>query len=178
MVDVPITIACGNYDRTRAIRDGRVPVEAVPSPTCRSNPEEIFFRAFRYQEFDVSEIFYFSSYIRTVAAAPPPISAFRPSCRAIFAIPACMCAPMPASGRPPICAASAIGLPEYQITAVVWMRGLMQHEYGVKPYRDPMAQRWPGAARPPRAHTAQTDPGPRPAADRRRPDARRYAGEG
>ena len=26
-----------------------------------------------------------------------------------------------------------IGLPEYQITAVVWMRGMMQHEYGVKP---------------------------------------------
>ena len=27
MADVPITIACGNYDRTRAIRDGRVKVE-------------------------------------------------------------------------------------------------------------------------------------------------------
>ena len=27
MVEVPITIACGNYDRTRAIRDGRVKVE-------------------------------------------------------------------------------------------------------------------------------------------------------
>ena len=26
-----------------------------------------------------------------------------------------------------------IGLPEYQITAVVWMRGMMQHEYGVLP---------------------------------------------
>jgi 4,5-dihydroxyphthalate decarboxylase len=26
-----------------------------------------------------------------------------------------------------------IGLPEYQITAVVWMRGIMQHEYGVLP---------------------------------------------
>ena len=26
-----------------------------------------------------------------------------------------------------------IGVPEYQITAVVWMRGIMQHEYDVLP---------------------------------------------
>ena len=67
MVEVPITIACGNYDRTRAIRDGRVKVEGCEVTYLPLYPEEIFFRAFRYQEFDVSELS-FSSYIRTVAA--------------------------------------------------------------------------------------------------------------
>ena len=66
MVEVPITIACGNYDRTRAIRDGRVRVEGCAVTYLPLYPEEIFFRAFRYQEFDVSELS-FSSYIRTVA---------------------------------------------------------------------------------------------------------------
>src|SRR5262249_10134092 len=66
MVEVPITIACGNYDRTRAIRDGRVKVEGCAATYLPLYPEEIFFRAFRYQEFDVSELS-FSSYIRTVA---------------------------------------------------------------------------------------------------------------
>src|SRR6516164_10256846 len=67
MVEVPITIACGNYDRTRAIRDGRVKVEGCEVTYLPLYPEEIFFRAFRYQEFDVSELS-FSSYMRTVAA--------------------------------------------------------------------------------------------------------------
>ena len=67
MVEVPITIACGNYDRCRPIKDGRVKVEGCAVTYLPLYPEEIFFRAFRYQEFDVSELS-FSSYIRTVAA--------------------------------------------------------------------------------------------------------------
>src|SRR5260370_9858187 len=70
MVEVPITIACGNYDRTRAIRDGRVQVEGCAVTYLPLYPEEIFFRAFRYAEFDVSELS-FSSYIRTVAPVAP-----------------------------------------------------------------------------------------------------------
>ena len=67
MVEVPITIACGNYDRTQAIKDGVVKVEGCAVTYLPLYPEEIFFRAFRYAEFDVSEIS-FSSYIRTIAA--------------------------------------------------------------------------------------------------------------
>ena len=53
MVEVPITIACGNYDRTRAIRDGRVKVEGCAVTYLPLYPEEIFFRAFRQAEFDI-----------------------------------------------------------------------------------------------------------------------------
>src|SRR5215471_14206185 len=67
MTEVPITIACGNYDRTRAIMDGRVKVEGCAVTYLPLYPEEIFHRTFKFQEFDVSEIS-FSSFIRTVAA--------------------------------------------------------------------------------------------------------------
>ena len=67
MVEVPITIACGNYDRTAAIRDGRVKVEGCAVTYLPLYPEEIFHRAFKFQEFDVSELS-FSSHMRTVAA--------------------------------------------------------------------------------------------------------------
>ena len=95
-------------------------------------PEEIFFRAFRYQEFDVSELS-FSSYIRTVAAGTS----------AYVGIPAFVSRMFRHSGiyvradsgirTPADLRGKRIGLPEYQITAVVWMRGMMQHEYGVLP---------------------------------------------
>ncbi len=132
MVEVPITIACGNYDRTRALRDGRVKVEGCTVTYLPLYPEEIFFRAFRYQEFDVSELS-FSSYIRTVAAGtsayigiPAFVSRlFRHSGMYVRAD-AGIHAPADLRGK-------RIGLPEYQITAVVWMRGIMQHEYGVLP---------------------------------------------
>jgi 4,5-dihydroxyphthalate decarboxylase len=132
MADVPITIACGNYDRTRAIRDGRVKVEGCDVTYLPLYPEEIFFRAFRYQEFDVSELS-FSSYIRTIAAGDS----------AYVGIPAFVSRLFRHSGiyiradsdirTPADLRGKRIGLPEYQITAVVWMRGMMQHEYGVKP---------------------------------------------
>src|SRR6266849_3448007 len=105
MVEVPITIACGNYDRTRAIR---------------------------YQEFDVSELS-FSSYIRTVAAGmsayvgiPAFVSRLFRHSGIYVRTDAGIRAPADLKGK-------RVGLPEYQITAVVWMRGMMQHEYGVLP---------------------------------------------
>jgi 4,5-dihydroxyphthalate decarboxylase len=132
MVDVPITIACGNYDRTRTIRDGTVKVEGCAVTYLPLYPEEIFHRVFKFQEFDVSEIS-FSSYIRTVAAGTA----------AYIGVPAFVSRIFRHSGiyirngagieKPEDLRGKRVGVPEYQITAVVWMRGMMQHEYGVMP---------------------------------------------
>jgi 4,5-dihydroxyphthalate decarboxylase len=95
-------------------------------------PEEIFHRAFRFQEFDVSELS-FSSYIRTVAAGtsayigiPAFVSRIFRHSGIYIRTDAGIRAPADLKGK-------RVGLPEYQITAVVWMRGMMQHEYGVLP---------------------------------------------
>lgn len=130
--NVPITIACGGYDRTRAIRDGRVNVEGCAVIFLPLYPEEIFHRVFHDQEFDVAEMS-FSSYIRTVANGDA----------AYIGVPAFVSRVFRHSGiyvradsgieRPEDLRGRLVGLPEYQITAVVWMRGLLQHEYGVPP---------------------------------------------
>jgi 4,5-dihydroxyphthalate decarboxylase len=132
MVEVPITIACGNYDRTSAIRDGRVKVEGCAVTYLPLYPEEIFFRAFRYQEFDVSEIS-FSSFIRTVAAGNSAYVGIPAFVSRIFRHSGIYVRTDAGIRSPADLKGKRVGLPEYQITAVVWMRGVMQHEYGVAP---------------------------------------------
>jgi 4,5-dihydroxyphthalate decarboxylase len=132
MVEVPITIACGNYDRTRAIRDGRVKVEGCAVTFLPLYPEEIFFRAFRYQEFDVCELS-FSSFIRTVAAGNSAYVGIPAFISRIFRHSGIYIRADAGIRRPADLKGKRIGLPEYQITAVVWMRGMIQHEYGVPP---------------------------------------------
>lgn len=132
ITQIPITIACGDYDRTRAIKDGRVPVEGCAVTYIPLEPEEAFFRAFRYQEFDVSELSC-SSYLRVVDQG---VSTY-------VGIPAFVSRVFRHSGiyirtdrgirTPQDLKGKVIGLPEYQITAVVWMRGILSDEYGVKP---------------------------------------------
>src|SRR6266568_2482134 len=132
MVDVPITIACGNYDRTRAIKDGRVKVDGCDVTYLPLYPEEIFHRAFKFQEFDVSELS-FSSYIRTIAAGTSPYVGIPAFVSRIFRHSGIYIRKDAGIRTPADLRGKRIGVPEYQITAVVWMRGIMQHEYGVKP---------------------------------------------
>src|SRR6056297_1590707 len=53
---IPLSMAVCDYDRCRAVLNGTVPVdgcEILPTPV---EPEEAFHRAFKYAEFDVSEL--------------------------------------------------------------------------------------------------------------------------
>ena len=132
MADVPVTIACGNYDRTRTIRDGTVKVEGCAVTYLPLYPEEIFHRAFKFQEFDISELS-FSSYIRTVAAGTSAYIGVPAFVSRIFRHSGIYIRKGAGIEKPQDLRGKRIGVPEYQITAVVWMRGLMQHEYGVAP---------------------------------------------
>jgi 4,5-dihydroxyphthalate decarboxylase len=132
MADIPVTIACGNYDRTRAIRDGTVKIEGCAATYLPLYPEEIFHRAFKFQEFDISELS-FSSYIRTVAAGASAYIGVPAFVSRIFRHSGIYIRTGAGIAKPEDLRGKRIGVPEYQITAVVWMRGLMQHEYGVAP---------------------------------------------
>ena len=132
MADLPITIACGNYDRTKAIIDGRVKVEGCDINYLPLYPEEIFHRLFKFQEFDVAEMS-FSSYIRTVAAGTSEYIGIPAFVSRLFRHSGIYVRAGAGIEKPEDLRGKRIGLPEYQITAVVWMRGMLQHEYGVKP---------------------------------------------
>jgi len=90
MAKLPLTIACGDYDRTRAIKDGATEIEGCEVNYLPLYPEEAFFRAFKYTEFDVSELS-FSSYIRTTAAGTSEYIGIPASCLGSSATPAFTC---------------------------------------------------------------------------------------
>ena len=71
MARLPISLACCAYDRTTAIFDGRVVIEGCEVFANPMHPEEAFHRAFKYQEFDVTELS-FSSYMMTTARGESP----------------------------------------------------------------------------------------------------------
>jgi 4,5-dihydroxyphthalate decarboxylase len=131
-VQIPLTLACGDYDRTRAIKDGRVQVEGCALTYLPLEPEEIFHRAFRHQEFDVCELS-FSSYLRTVDAGTSPYTGIPAFVSRIFRHSGIYIRTDRGIRTPQDLKGRLIGVPEYQITAVVWLRGTMQDEYGVKP---------------------------------------------
>jgi 4,5-dihydroxyphthalate decarboxylase len=125
-----LSMACSNYDRTRALFEGRVAVEGVEL-TCLNLPvEEIFFRMLRHREFDVAEMS-LSSYTlslfeenpRFIAIPAFPSRCFRHSCIFVNSD----------SGirEPRDLIGKRVGVPEYQMTAGVWIRGILSDEYKV-----------------------------------------------
>ncbi|HUB96607.1 MAG TPA: ABC transporter substrate-binding protein [Stellaceae bacterium] len=131
-VQIPITIACGDYDRTRAIKDGRVPVEGCAVTYIPLEPEEVFFRAFRYQEFDVCELS-MSSYLRVTDSGDSVYTGIPAFVSRVFRHSGIYIRTDRGIRTPQDLKGKTIGLPEYQITAVVWMRGILADEYGVNP---------------------------------------------
>ena len=127
-----LSLAVCDYDRTRAIFDGRAPVEGCDVTAVALEPEEAFHRAFKFQEFDVSEIS-MSSYIMTTARGDAHYIAVPAFVSRLFRHSGIYIRTDRGIARPQDLKGKAIGVPEYQITANVWMRGLMQDEYGVAP---------------------------------------------
>ena len=69
-----ITIACENYDRVQAIRSGQVEISGCDVNFLQIPPEELFFRAYRHQEFDVAELS-MSSYLLALSRGTAPYHA-------------------------------------------------------------------------------------------------------
>jgi hypothetical protein len=124
-----LTIACGDYDRTHPLIDGSIKPEGIELNWLVLPHLEIWTRMLNYYDFDASEIS-LSSYITAKTMGKPltaipvfPARAFRHSYIFINT----------KSGirEPKDLTGKRVGLGEFQQTATVWMRGMLQHEYGV-----------------------------------------------
>jgi 4,5-dihydroxyphthalate decarboxylase len=132
MSRVSISVACGSYDRTLPIRDGRIPIEGCDINFIPMEPEEVFFRSLRYQEFDVAELS-FSSYLMLTSRGECPYVAVPAFVSRVFRHAAIYIRTDRGIKRPEDLKGRLVGVPEYQITAAVWARGMLEDEYGVKP---------------------------------------------
>jgi 4,5-dihydroxyphthalate decarboxylase len=134
---VPLTIACAEYDRTRALKDGRVTVDGCEVTYLPLGPEELFFRAFRYAEFDVAELS-MNSFMMQQSRGVCPYVAIPAFVSRHFRHSAIYVRTDRGLKTPADLRGKLVGLPEYQQTANVWMRGIFKDEYGI----DPNEIRW------------------------------------
>jgi 4,5-dihydroxyphthalate decarboxylase len=132
MGKLDISLACCDYDRTKAIFDGRATIEGCDTAVTAIEPEEAFHRAFKFQEFDVSEIS-LSSHIMTTARGENQYVGVPAFVSRLFRHSGIYIRTDRGINKPADLRGKTIGLPEYQITANVWIRGILQDEYGLKP---------------------------------------------
>lgn len=131
MSKLQLSVAMGDYDRTRALYDGRVQIDGVDPVYMLLNPEEMFFRAMRSRDFDIAELSFSSYLVKHAQGDSPYIAvpvflsrAFRHT--SIYVRKDRIKRPADLKGR-------RVGLPEYQLTANVWARAILQDDYGVRP---------------------------------------------
>jgi 4,5-dihydroxyphthalate decarboxylase len=131
MAKLQLSVAIGDYDRTRPLLDGSVQIDGVNSVIMTLSPEEIFFRAFRHAEFDVCELSLSSFAVKAAMGDCPYVGvpaflsrAFRHT--SIYVRKDRIRAPADLKGR-------RIGVAEYQLTANVWARALLADDHAVAP---------------------------------------------
>ena len=133
MATQTVTIGCRDYDHTRALADGRVKIDGVNLKLINiSPPSQIFLRMLHDEEFDASEMS-LSNYMialgkgdrRFVAIPVFPSRVFRHAYVWVNT----------RSGiqKPQDLKGKRIGIADYSMTALLFVRGFLQHEYGVMP---------------------------------------------
>jgi len=130
MSKLQLTLACWNYDRTRALMEGSIVPEGIDLNYLSLPVEEIFFRTLANQEFDVAELS-LSSYLLSLQKSEKPFIAIPvfPSCA--FRHSGIFINTNSGIREPKDLIGKRVGTPEYQMTAAVWIRGILQDDFGV-----------------------------------------------
>jgi 4,5-dihydroxyphthalate decarboxylase len=125
-----LSIALSDNENTRPVLDGNVGVESIRLMPTRVRPSEMFWRQLKFGDFDISEMSISSLFCATARAPTPwtaiPIFTSRNFFHTGIYVRTDRGIETPADLR-----GKRIGVPEYQQTAAVWARGVIEHEFGV-----------------------------------------------
>lgn len=131
MSKLTLSLAMGDYDRTRPIHDGRVQIDGVDPVTFLQSPEEMFFNAFRHKTCDITELS-FSSYCVSLTREDPPYIAVPVFLSRAFRHSSVYIRSDRGIETPEDLRGRRIGIAEYQLTANVWVRSILA-DAGVTP---------------------------------------------
>lgn len=130
MTRLRLTLACGDYDRTRALEDGSLRPDGIDLVYVRLSPEETFFRMIRHREFEVAELS-LSSYVHSLKADPAPFVALPVFPSRMFRHSSVFVNADAGIHAPEDVVGKVVGSPEYQLSACVWIRGILAEYHGV-----------------------------------------------
>ena len=132
MADLRLSVGCGDYDRTRALFDGTIRAEGtelqwVPSPV----PHQLFVRV-QNGEFDAAEMS-LSGLTTMLARGDNQLVGIPVFTSRLFRHSFVFVNSQAGIHRPQDLAGRKVGVTDYSITSAVWIRGFLQHDYGVQP---------------------------------------------
>ncbi len=130
MTNLRLTLGCWDYDRVQPLTDGRVHPRGIDLVFLNMVVEETFFRMLRHREFDVAELS-MSSYLVSLQQPDRPFIAIPVFPSRFFRHSSIYVNANSGIERPEDLIGKRIGTPEYQMTAPVWIRGILQEHYGV-----------------------------------------------
>ena len=130
MTKLKLTFGCWDYDRTRAVMDDTVRPDGIELNSLNMPVEETFFRMLRHREFDVAEMS-LSSYTVSLFKDPKPFIAIPVFPSRFFRHSSIYVSANSNILEPRDLIGKRIGNPEYQMTAPVWIRGILSDHYGV-----------------------------------------------
>ena len=130
MADLPLTLACWNYDRSRPLMDGRVKAAGIDLDIKVMRPREAFPRMLEKREFDVSEMS-LASYVSLKGKGDCPFVAIPVALSKIFRHD-CIYVRSSAGIRvPQDLKGKRVGTTQYGSSGLVFMKGMLAHDYGV-----------------------------------------------
>jgi len=129
MANLALSVAVGDYDRNRPLINGAVRIDGVDPVFMTLSPEEIFFRAFRSQDFDICELSLSSYTLRTARGDCPYVGV--PAFVSRMFRHTSIWVRTDRIREPKDLKGSRVGLPEWQLTANVWARAILEDDFGV-----------------------------------------------
>ena len=131
MPNLKLTLACWDYDRTRPLMDGRVKPDGIDLDIEILRPRQAFQRMLDRQEFQVSELS-LASYTALKGRGDCPFVAVPVALSKIFRHSCIYVRTGAGINTPQDLKGKRVGTSQWSSTGLVFMRGMLQHDYGVE----------------------------------------------